>query len=280
MTPVQIIAELGGIAEGRLATMIEQVRAAKQAGCTHVKAQWLSSAARLVERRRAQAYAGAYESLAFPEAHLKALREVVKAEGMGFMCTAYLPEDIPTLVPLVDRLKIASFEAHNATMVEQAARTGAPVCISTGMMENHQVVVMLARLLAHSRPTDPGPWVLHCVSAYPAPLEALNLRAIQWIATQVQGGIPRGGTRVGFSDHSAHVGTGALAVAAGAQVLEVHMRLHDSNPGNPDYATALDPGALLEYVKRVREAEGMLGYAQRSGPVGAEDAMRPYIARD
>ena len=90
---------------------------------------------------------------------------------------------------------------------------------------------------------------LHCVSAYPCPPYEANLGAIE-----------RG---QGYSDHTRCVFTGAFAVSAGADYLEVHYRLADTPASCPDYVVSLDPDGLQKYIGLAREAYRMRGMAGR-----------------
>jgi N,N'-diacetyllegionaminate synthase len=241
-----IIAELGSLAEGRQDVMLRQINAAADAGCDAVKAQWVSNPARLVARRHAKDYAGAYEHIAYPLAWLGVMREHAKARGMEFGCSCYLPEDAATIAPFVDWIKLASFEAADRRLLEAALVTGREVIVSLGMGADVPTVSMpllpAATWLGKIR-------LLHCVSAYPAPVEACNLRLLQTQAPIFDG----------FSDHTANVLTGAFAVCAGASVIEFHLRLDDSNPSDPDYSCALSPSQAAEYVRLIRLAEMAMG---------------------
>src|SRR2546426_230219 len=62
--------------------------------------------------------------------------------------------------------------------------------------------------------------VLHCVSAYPAPLESQNLRAIRTLADAFA--LP-----TGLSDHGSGLASAAAAVALGAVIYERHLVLED-----------------------------------------------------
>lgn len=233
--PVYVIAELGSLAEGSLETMLRQVEAAAEAGCSAVKAQWLSNPQRLVERRKAQDYAGAYQHIAYPLAWLETLRDRAKMHGMEFGCSVYLSEDVPFLAKMVDFLKVASFEAEDRALTDaiDALVPSVRVIASVGMGAG-------ARQSSN--------WEhLHCISAYPAPLQQLNLGRIRAEGLD------------GFSDHSADLLTGAFAVAADARIIEFHLRLADSNQANPDYACALDPDQAKHYVGNIALAEAMMG---------------------
>lgn len=236
--------------------MSELIDIAARAGCTAVKHQWTSSAERLCERRNAPEYLDSYRKIEGSTLLLQGLCNLTRAAGLIPIVTAYLPEDIVPIAQAADAIKIASFEASDPKMVRIALSTGAPVYLSTGMM-TVQEIYELPRVSM----------LFHCVSAYPASSEALHLRMLHRLPH---------GARIGFSDHSADVRTGALAVAAGAQALEVHYRHPATPPENPDYATALTEAQLTEYVANVRWAERAMGPDRPDRPFKEEAAMTRY----
>ena len=65
-------------------------------------------------------------------------------------------------------------------------------------------------------------------------------------------------TPVGFSDHTMEVETGALAVAAGADILEKHLTLDRRRTG-PDHFFSLEPADFARYVEQARSAHAALG---------------------
>jgi sialic acid synthase SpsE len=250
---------MGNCAEGDLLTMLRQIDSAKAAGCDCVKAQWLSNPARLVERRKAQDYAGNYAMLAYPLAWLGVMREHAHDLGFEWRCSVYLPEDVEAVAPFVDGLKVSSFEYRANDVFEAASGTELPVMVSLGMAEHQEMMAIVAWRDSRRRyaPTN----LLHCVSAY-----SVAIPPAQWNL----GAIRRYGLD-GFSDHTRSVQSGHDAVLAGARILEVHMRTADANPDNPDYGVALAPDRLKQYVELVREASQKLGDGvKRAQPCEAE----------
>jgi len=149
----------------------------------------------------------------------------------------------------VAAIKIASTDLTNGPLLDAATATGMPLILSTGAStaeEISEAVEGIARRGAIKRLI-----LLHCVSCYPTPIEAINLRAIA--ALQGEFGVP-----VGLSDHTTSVEMGGWAVAAGACVLEKHFTLDRAATG-PDHAMSLTPEQLVEYVRKVREVEAALG---------------------
>jgi sialic acid synthase SpsE len=122
-----------------------------------------------------------------------------------------------------------------------------------------------------------GPNTKHllCVSAYPAPVEALNLHRLR--PCHDSSGLCCEVRYDGFSDHTTpHLTvTGALAVAAGAQIIEAHVKAFTTDPKNPDAPHAMHPGQFAEYVTNIRLAETCLAGTEVQREK-AERAMSAY----
>lgn len=142
----------------------------------------------------------------------------------------------------IDFIKIPSFTISNIPLLKQAHKTNLPWLLSTGV---HSIGAIEEALEA-VHPTHTA--LLHCISAYPAKLEDLNLKTIPFLKEAFD--IP-----VGFSDHSLHPTRGpVLAVALGASLLEKHFTL-DRNLKGTDHFFALEPQELREMVNGVRKVE-------------------------
>lgn len=256
MSRTFLIAEAGSTHDGELEKALRLVDVANACFADAVKFQFWSSSSRLADRRNAPEFATTYFRYQMPERWLPELKARCDQIGIEFMCTTYLPEDIATVAPFVQRFKIASFEADDANFIGAHSHHAKPVLISAGMAAAHRIVVSAMCSMRQ----------LHCVSAYPAPIEDLNLRVLS------------GGHYIGFSDHSRHLVAGAVAVACGAEILEVHFRLDDTDPDNPDYAVAFTPYELTEYICNVRDTEKMLGDG-RKRLMPSEAPMARYRVR-
>ena len=255
-----LIAELGSCHDGDWGKVIRLVRACADAGFSACKLQYWSSADRLADRRHATPhYRDVYRRYAIPADWLPQFRTLCHNAGVEAVCTVYLPEDVATVAPHVDSIKVASFENEDRALVDAVRATGKPVIVSHGMVRG-LLPWMLPRRL-----TPSGVWILACVSAYPAPIDgalaglAFCKRDEDWPDYFS-----------GYSDHTRCVWTGACAVAAGAFIIEVHVRLDDTRPDNPDYATALDESELRRYAEGVRIAERLIADV----PVDESDMAR------
>ena len=269
-----IIAEIGSCHDGNLGKAFDLIYAARDAGADYVKAQYWSSAKRLAERRKSGPYYEAiYTKYQIPLDWLEALENRTRATGLGFMATCYLPEDIPVVAERVDHFKVASFEAADMDFIRAHYRfcynKNRWLIVSTGLQHDDTLrPLMNERAAAKLRGAASITMkLLHCVSAYPAPVSSLAMRQIRTMDFD------------GFSDHAATrwIASGAVAVALGAKILEVHVRPEKMDEDNPDAPHALNPLQFRHYVRNVRAADEAIGdepWRSRHNP--AEDAMRPY----
>lgn len=243
---VIILAEPGCTHEGSLDVLLKLLHTAADCGASCFKPQWVSDAVQMCERRhigpdhpKRAYYEQAYRWNQFPIEWHAQLRQACTQRGMQYACTVFLPQDVAMIAPFVDYLKISSFEHQDDAMYFASEVSMKPTIASTGVTDG-----------------DPMRWPhvrwLHCVSAYPTPVDELNLMVL-WPDDDL------GDMYSGFSDHSRNVLTGAVAVGAGAQILETHFRLLDCDPNNPDYAVAFTPHEFALYIQNVRTAERMMG---------------------
>jgi N,N'-diacetyllegionaminate synthase len=246
-----VIAEPGCTHEGRWSDMLRLLDVAHQAGASCFKPQYVSNPARMCERRhigldhpKREYYERAYGWNSYPIEWLELLSGLCKERGMQLACTSFLPEDVATVDPFVSIHKIASFEAEDEALIREAGSSGKPVLLSTGMLGANKEFEFA---------WDADVRLLHCTSAYPAPIDALNLRFIDWHC------MGRGNRVLGLSDHSRNVLTGAVAVGAGSEIIEAHIRLDGTSPENPDFAAAFSPAEFKVYVENIRLAEQMMG---------------------
>lgn len=235
---VLVIAEPGCTHEGDYAAIVRLIHATKAAGADVFKNQWMSSPKRVCERRNAHEYRAFYDWLNYPLDWHLSFRRICRELGLQYACSVYLPDDVETMAPMVDYLKISSFEAEDQGLLAAVRPLKERVIVSLGM-QDEDVTSWGWRTLPHH--------LLHCVSSYPAPISQLQLRSMSALGLG------------GLSDHSRHLLAGAVAVSLGASMVEAHIRLDDCSPKNPDYAVAFSPKEFKQYVQNIRDAEVMLG---------------------
>lgn len=257
--PAYVIAEAGVNHNGSLKLARELIATAKDIGANAVKLQVFTATALTTEQAATAEYQrrngefsqrALLEELELSREQYSILRQHAAECGVDFIATPFGVADLAVLETLdVPAIKLASSDLIDVPLVRAAAARNLPLIVSTGAATGEEIERAVARLRlcgALERTV-----LLHCVSAYPTPNDHANLRRIRALASVF-------GVRVGYSDHTTSVEAGALAVAAGACVLEKHLTLDQSLPG-PDHAASLEPAQFARYIERVREAERMLG---------------------
>ncbi|MFC5970115.1 N-acetylneuraminate synthase [Halomarina salina] len=208
-------------------------------------------------------------SLELPRSAHERLQSYCRDQGIEFLSTPFDVESATLLDDLdVPRVKLGSGELDNHPLLRHVARFGRPMVVSTGMGTMGEVHDALAAI-RNANPDVPVTF-LHCTTAYPAALDEVNLRAMVTMADELP-------TPVGYSDHTTRVEVPALAVAAGATVVEKHFTLDRTLPG-PDHRASLEPDELAAAVSLVRDAETALGSPEKR-PTGTERENRPVVRK-
>ena len=262
--PIFIVAEAGVNHNGDPALARRLVDAAADSGADAVKFQTFRVDALLTRGAPKAGYqvetTGAGESqrdmLARLELSLEtltALKAQASARGLVFFSAPFDEESVDVLAALgVALFKVPSGEVTNLPLLRHLAGKGRPIILSTGMSSLEEVEAAAAAIREAG---DPPLAVLHCLSAYPAPVAEVNLRAMDALAARL-------GCPVGFSDHTLGIEIAVAAAARGAAIIEKHLTLDKTLPG-PDHRASLDPGEFKGMVRAIRAVESALGDGEK-----------------
>jgi sialic acid synthase SpsE len=253
--PVFVIAEIGLNHGGSLDRALELVDAASWAGASAIKLQTLFADRLVASTCPAPAHVEAdslRDFFAQFELSLEAHRAVVeraRLRGLGVMTTPFAVDVLPALERIgFDAYKIASGDLTYHGLIASAARTRRPLVISTGM----SALAEIRHALDVARNAGSGNVaVLHCVSAYPTPTHAQNLRAIGTLLDTF--GLP-----TGLSDHGSGLAAAVAAVALGASIYERHLVLYGDDQAI-DKAVSSTPGELRAIITAMEQARAGLG---------------------
>lgn len=263
--PAFLIAEAGFNHNGSVEIAMKLVDAAADAGADAIKFQSYTTREFL---HTSVDYAHFFETARLNEAAHEALIAHARKRGILFGST---PLDIGWVATLhtlgADFLKIASMDVTTPSMLRAVGATGRPAILSTGLSTLDESASALGTLVAAGARDV---ILLHCLSLYPVPDDAVNLRAIRTMREAC-------GRPIGFSDHTLGVDIPVLAVAAGACAIEKHFTLDKTMPG-PDQSQSCDPREFMGLVRRIRAAEAALGTGEKR-PHRDEEPLRPRTRR-
>jgi len=282
--PAWICAEIGHNHQGDIEKALDLVDIAARAGANAVKTQKRSNkdlytkefynAVYNSENSFGKTYGEHREHLELGKKEYFEIALYASTKGLDFFATAF---DIPSVDFLekvgVPFYKVASGSVTNLELLRYIARTGKPMIVSFGGCSWADV----QRAVDTVAPVNSQLVLMHCVAAYPAPVEYLNLPRIEDLAVAFPEFV------IGFSDHQDGISAGSVAYTLGARVFEKHLTFSHSAKGT-DHAFSLEEEGLKQYIKSIERARlALRGWEQ---PLEIEKKpiykMRssPYAARD
>jgi len=260
--PPYVICELSGNHNGSLERALTMIDAAADTGCDAIKLQTYTADTltlasdgpgfRIEEgpwagRTLHDLYAEAYT----PYEWHAALFERAAKRGATIFSTPFDATAVDLLESLgAPAYKIASFEAVDLPLIARVAACGKPMIISTGLAS---LAEMGEALETAQKGGAAGVALLHCISAYPAPIDEANVRTVPDLAR-------RFGVVTGLSDHTPGTAAAVAAVALGAAIIEKHFTLARAD-GGPDAAFSLEPAEFTALVRDCKAAWSALGAA-------------------
>ena len=257
---VFIVAEIGINHNGDMNLAKKMILAAKESGADAVKFQNYKTEDFILEKTVDYTYFSKgkevtekqfnmfkrYE-LSFNQ--LKELKNYCDDIDIIFFSTPTGKQGVDELIQLgVSVIKNGSDFLQNLPFIEELAKTGIPIVISTGMATLAQIDEAVR---AFESAGGKDLTILQCVSLYPTPLEEVNLMKIP--ALKKAFGYP-----VGFSDHTEGSVAAIGAVTLGATFIEKHFTLSHDLEG-PDHRFSSTPEEFKSYVDSIRKIEIALG---------------------
>jgi len=192
------------------------------------------------------------EHLEFTLEQYRELKLYAEAKKLDFIVTAFDTDAADFLKELgIEVYKLASHSATNLELLEYLASTGKTSIMSTGMADLDEVDRAVEIFGNHKTPL----YLLHCVSAYPTPLNECNLKMIDVLKQRYQ--LP-----TGYSGHEIGYLPTVLAVCMGAQLVERHYTL-DKNMVGFDHKMSLEPDELISMVRDIRRVPAIQGNGKK-----------------
>ena len=273
-TRTLLVAEIGINHNGVMALAEQMIRAAAAAGADAVKFQnyatedFLSDHAltytyRSQGREITESQFAMFKRSELADSDLLRLKACCDRENVLFFSTPTNSAGVDALVRAgASYLKNGSDYLGHLPLIRHMARSGVPTILSTGMATEQEIVEAVT---AFREGGGRDLVLLACTSAYPTPLDAVNLRRMPALAEKF-------GCVAGFSDHTAGWEAAVAAVCLGACMIEKHFTTDRNLPG-PDQWFSSDAAEFKELVRRVRETETMLGRPDLQ-PTAAEERSR------
>jgi len=265
-----VIAEMSCNHGGDISSAFALIRDAVDSGCDAIKFQCYEPRSLTIDcglKIESGAWAGTdlhklYEQAQTPMDWMPPLFDFAAAQGITAFASVYCLEGLAMLERCdCPAYKIASFEACHYELLEAVGKTKKPTIVSLGVSDDGEILEAIATLTTNGCPSV---CLLHCTSSYPATgLELSRINDLKrWL---------NGRALIGYSDHTA-AGLSAIAVAAGACVLERHIKTSDVK--SADYAFSSDYEEMRVYVYGARLAHEAMYNAVESTEAHLKRSVR------
>lgn len=264
-----IIAELGLTHEGSLGNALRMVDCAASCGATHVKFQCHDGDPVFqfrpgTEFPQDKCRLDYWDRTAFSGEQWQRLVDHAHNNNLKFGASVFSQKALANMRALkgLDFLKIGSGQTADTLLIREAAKSGLPLYISTGMSDSGEVW----RAAEAASLERCGPLTLmHCTSKYPTAPEEVGLEYMDRLYGH--------SAEVGLSDHSGTVWPAVLAAFQGAAAVEVHLALSQWSFG-PDVPASLTPDAFKQMVQGIAFVKRMRNATPRKEVVSEMEQMR------
>lgn len=199
-----------------------------------------------------------------PDEWIPKLAKYCKARGIKFGGTPFDLEAVKVLSPHVDFLKISSFDLLRKDLIEECAKTGIDLIISTGSATGYEVLCAMEtfydnRVKCSENALNPRVhtqkiYFLHCISDYPTKIEHCHLFKINaldyWISSFWW---PKEDVDIGWSDHTCNTNVIYEAYLRGAKIIEFHLDLNDKKGAEYRYGHCYTPEHIRSTIYEIQE---------------------------
>ena len=258
---ILIIAEVGINHNGSILKAKKMIDIAKESGADYVKFQIFKPHNLAIDKAKLANYQKKNSKVSnqvelldkykLNFSDFRYLYKYAKTKKIKFLATAFEEESLKFLNTLkVDFIKVSSGEINNLPFLKLIKKTKKKVLLSTGASTTKDVANALSTL------NKKDVTLLHCNSAYPSPINDLNLNSIKFLTNKFK-------CPVGYSDHSSSIYTPLVAIGNGAKVIEKHFTL-DKELKGPDHKSSLSPKELKQMIKLIRVFEKSVGKYQKT----------------
>lgn len=259
-----IIAEAGINHNGDIELAKKMILAAKTVGADAVKFQTFYAKDFIQDRNVTYTYISQgkeitepiidmFERSEFARDEWREIKAFCDKEGILFLSTPGNVSDLELLMDIGTKaVKVGSDDFVNIPLIRRYAKENVPLLLSCGMANEEEIDLTLK-----TAGIDSGKemCLFLCTSQYPTPPEDVNILKLKTLQEKYPELV------VGLSDHTKGSIAAIMAVACGANIFEKHFTLDHNLPG-PDHWFSETPESLAQWVKDVREAYDMLGYAE------------------
>lgn len=249
-----VIAEIGGNHEGNLDYAKKLLIDAAKSGADAVKFQTYFPEKIVSKVEDPERYKH-FGKFSLPIENYFELADLAKQYGVMFMSSVWDYESLNELNPVIDIHKVGSGDLTNYPLLKSLLLTGKPLIISVAMAEMKEIkeVVDYISTIDPTYLTGNKLAILQCVAMYGDPQDRFaNLNVISSLKSEFKN------ITIGYSDHTVGNFAANIAVALGAEIIEIHFT-DDKSREFRDHHISVDAKELAELQDNISRTITLLG---------------------
>ena len=253
-----VIAEIGGNHEGNLDYAKKLLTDAANGGADAVKFQTYFPE-KIVSKVEDPDRYKHFGKFSLPIENYFELAELAKENGVMFMSSVWDHESLNELNPVIDIHKVGSGDLTNYPLIKSLLLTGKPLIISVAMAEMIEIkeVIDYIESIDPAYLTDNKLAILQCVAMYGDPQDCFaNLNVISSLKSEFKN------ITIGYSDHTVGNFAANIAVALGAEIIEIHFT-DDKSREFRDHHISVDAKELAELQDNISRTITLLGSSKK-----------------
>ena len=249
----KIIAEIGINHNGDLNIAKKLIDVAVVAGCDYVKFQKRNPDVCVPEEQKnvmkdtpwgEMTYLEYKHRMEFNKDEYDVIDAYCKEKGIKWFASVWDEDSIDFMSKYTHIMKIPSALITQDNLLYHARERSKYLMISTGMSDEEEI--------EHAVKVSNPDLIFHTNSAYPSPIEDLNLNYILWLKEKYTD------REIGYSGHEFGLIPTYASVVIGATWVERHITLERTMWGS-DHMASVEPHGLIKLVKDIRSIEKSMG---------------------
>lgn len=214
---VYIIAEIGGNHEGNFDNAIYLVNQAIDSGVDAIKLQ-IYTGESIVNKKYDHERVNHFNKFALSSNEYHDLAKLIINSNVDFVASVWSYELLDEFIDYMPFIKVGSGDLTTLQFLKKIAEYNKPILLSTGLstLDDVKLSVDYIKKCNNNYFQKKMLGILQCTSMYPIPDNEANLNCMHTFRSSFPECI------IGYSDHTNNTYAAEIAVAMGAEVLELH----------------------------------------------------------
>jgi len=252
-TDVFLIAEIGGNHEGDFEYAKTLTMLAIESGVDAVKLQ-VYTGDTLVSKIEDPERNRHFKKFELTQNQYIELAKICIRSGLIFIASVWNDDALNWLDEYISVHKIGSGDLTAYPLIKDIVNRNKPIILSTGLANIDEVLatVQFIKNIDESYISDNKLALLQCTSMYPIPEDDANLNVMKLLHDKT-------GLTVGYSDHTEGAFAVEMAVAMGAQIIEIHFTDDRAGKTFRDHKVSFTKSEIIELRNKIQRIKMLQG---------------------